>query len=26
MKNPTIGKEETIVGQPNGSATATEAV
>jgi hypothetical protein len=26
MKNPTIGKEETIMGQPNGSATATEAV
>jgi hypothetical protein len=26
MKNPTIGKEETIMGQPNGSATATETV
>jgi hypothetical protein len=26
MKNPTIGKEETIVGQPKGPTPATEAV
>lgn len=26
LKNPHVGKEETTQGQPNGSATATEAV